>query len=122
MFQAKVVLRWLHEHNIGFSKVSVYETNKGFHFYLDLEYSLHEWEILLIQALLGSDFKRETLNYFRVRNDERHWNVLFKEKRQFLTNKLLSWERESIKSKKIEKTLTEYLVFLKKEVEILHEQ
>jgi hypothetical protein len=33
----------------------------------------------MIQLLLGSDYKRELLNFERVVNGEKDWNVLFQE-------------------------------------------
>jgi hypothetical protein len=61
--------------------VDVKETRKGFHFRVMTEEDLEAWEVLVLQAILGSDFKRELFNYLRVRKGLRNWNILFNKKK-----------------------------------------
>jgi hypothetical protein len=60
----------------------VKETRKGYHIRLILSFpfKLSRYEFVLIQSLLGSDWKREMLNYFRVKNGLKDWNILFNKK------------------------------------------
>jgi len=79
--------------NINVTNVTVYETTKGFHILINIDNpEIVEPEIPFIQALLGSDLKRETLNYIRVLNNERNWNILFTLKEN-INNKSLSIEK-----------------------------
>lgn len=63
--------------------------HNGWHVTLETKYMLENWEIVIFQALCGSDWKRETFNYIRVKalpmmrdwqraSWEQNWNVLFK--------------------------------------------
>jgi len=58
------------------------ETKKGYHVRLsiDFPFDYRDEDIVFIQLLLGSDWKRELLNYFRVKNGISKWNVLFNKK------------------------------------------
>ena len=61
----------------------------GTHVLIKTKPVLRDWEILTLQAIMGSDWKRETFNYIRVKAItenprgwereywERNWNVLF---------------------------------------------
>jgi hypothetical protein len=55
------------------------ETRKGYHVRLiiDFPFKVTSEEIVLLQLLLGSDWKREMLNYLRVKNGIEDWNKLF---------------------------------------------
>jgi hypothetical protein len=55
------------------------ETRKGYHLRLiiDFPFKVTSEEIVLLQLLLGSDWKREMLNYLRVKNGIEDWNKLF---------------------------------------------
>jgi hypothetical protein len=55
------------------------ETRKGYHIRLiiDFPFKVTSEEIVLLQLLLGSDWKREMLNYLRVKNGIDDWNKLF---------------------------------------------
>lgn len=59
-----------------------YSKNGGIHIYGIPKKPITETEAILIQALLGSDIKREHLNYRRLMHDARliEWNILFDEK------------------------------------------
>lgn len=66
--------------------VSCYETNKGFHFYLEnkQEY-MSAKDCLIWQLILGSDIYREIFNYQRILTQKLNgedWNVLFELKKQ----------------------------------------
>lgn len=83
--------------------IEVYNTNRGYHVYIDVENKLELEDIIFIQAVMGSDFKRECFNWSRIKKpymDKTKINVLFKEKklpkakptyeiRNFATEKLL---------------------------------
>lgn len=61
---------------------SVTETAHGYHVRLHTAATLEDFEIILIQLMLGSDWARECWNYGRVLNGESmaEWNVLFQKK------------------------------------------
>jgi len=58
------------------------ETRKGYHVRLELDFSFdfNDVDIVFLQLLMGSDWKRELLNYFRIKNKISSWNVLFNKK------------------------------------------
>ncbi|RLF40497.1 MAG: hypothetical protein DRN12_05295 [Thermoplasmata archaeon] len=61
----------------------IYKTNNGWHHYIGVDNKLTDLEVVLVQALMGSDFKRECFNYLRVKSGKfsyDDWNVLFKRK------------------------------------------
>jgi hypothetical protein len=63
-----------------------YRTNGGWHHYIGVENRLSDLELCLIQALMGSDFKRECFNFLRIRSGKfagQSWNVLFKRKYEY---------------------------------------
>jgi len=67
--------------DINVIDVQVHRTVKGYHMRILIDNpELCDPEIVLIQCLMGSDKKRECLNYLRVLNNTKHWNVLFKTK------------------------------------------
>jgi len=56
----------------------------NFHWIIEIEESLKPIEIVCVQALMGSDYKRECFNFLRARQlkgksklVKEHWNVLF---------------------------------------------
>ncbi len=70
---------------LGLQHVRAYSTRNGYHFYLNVDRTLTGPELVCIQALMGSDHKREALNFLRVHSGEypghdRSWNILFAEK------------------------------------------
>lgn len=84
--------------DLSYNSFEVYETNKGYHIYLDM--SEHEvfksnWACLTLQACLGSDYKREMFNLFRLETNKgktEYWNVMFKikynkEKQEWISEK-----------------------------------
>jgi len=79
---------------IRVSRIRALHTRKGWHVYIDLTNKLSDMEVVALQAILGSDWKREALNWRRAHRKEcKNWNVLFFEKRDILTNKVLSCEK-----------------------------
>lgn len=67
--------------------VSYRRTRRGWHVEVEVARRLHPWRVIAIQAILGSDYRRETFNLRRtarwselpaVARD--HWNVLFVQK------------------------------------------
>lgn len=69
-------LAWLDKKPRG---ITIYETTKGYHVYILLDRAVFLKDIMLLQALLGSDIKRERYNYSRYLNG-RWENVLFARK------------------------------------------
>ena len=62
------------------SQIRVYRTHKGYHFYVYLPEGrcmANAQNIILVQAILGSDWLRELRNYDRVMKGDAVWNVLF---------------------------------------------
>ncbi|MEO0303950.1 MAG: hypothetical protein ABIM64_01680 [candidate division WOR-3 bacterium] len=59
----------------------VFETCKGYHVYLKINGNFSYIEIIALQALLGSDYKREAFNLKRFRSGlGKEWNILFEKK------------------------------------------
>lgn len=58
------------------------KSRHGYHIWIDFEseMKLDDRDIVFLQLLLLSDWKREVHNWFRVKNKMPYWNVLFKEK------------------------------------------
>jgi hypothetical protein len=65
-----------------FTKTDVFTTKAGFHIYLYCANPLSRYDIILVQALLGDDYKHVLSNYQLLKANVplNHWNVLFKEK------------------------------------------
>lgn len=70
-------LEWLCEFH-KFERVGVFESNKGFHLYIDVADELTPVEIMLLQQLLGSDPNRELYNYTKWKWGFKKWQMLFK--------------------------------------------
>lgn len=70
-----------------FAKSSICKTKKGFHIRLFIKNKMTDKDICFVQMAMGSDYKRESNNYVRVRNHEDNWNVLFSQK--YASEKLL---------------------------------
>jgi hypothetical protein len=67
--------------------ISYRRTRHGWHVEIEVARRIHPWRVIAIQAVLGSDYRRETFNLRRtsqwsslpaVARD--HWNVLFSRK------------------------------------------
>jgi len=76
----EAVIRKLKEMGLKFTKGEVYfqKKSKTWHVYIWVE-SVAEIYLPFIQLLMGSDYKRELLNFERIYNGEKDWNVLFQE-------------------------------------------
>ena len=74
------VIEKLRAMGIKFTKGEVYFQKKSrtWHIYLWVG-SIAEIWLPMVQLLLGSDWNRELLNFERVVNGEKDWNVLFQE-------------------------------------------
>ena len=48
------------------------------HVMLNTDAFLEDLEVLALQAILGSDWKRELHNLCRIRRGQKNWNILFK--------------------------------------------
>lgn len=66
---------------------SVYRTRRGWHIEVEVKRRWHPWRVIAVQAILGSDWRRETYNLRRVAAwralpgfARRRWNVLFDRK------------------------------------------
>ena len=80
--------------NIKIKDFEVYETKNGFHIKCKAENITHPLEIIILQLLLGSDWKRECLNYVRYKKIGERFekmNYLFGAK--FENNKVASKEK-----------------------------
>ena len=81
-------IRWtLDTLNLTLQDYQQYETAKGYHLVLEIKEPLEPLCIVLLQALCGSDLRRETFNMARVLklSDaptfwQTRWNVLYEEK------------------------------------------
>lgn len=67
--------------------VSYRRTRHGWHVEIEIARQMHPWRVIAIQAVLGSDYRRETFNLRRTSQWSRlpavarkHWNVLFSRK------------------------------------------
>lgn len=86
------------------TKVKVMQTKKGFHTYLYVQspkFKIQSMDIVALQSLLCSDWKRESFNFIRVvssRGNRRllseGWNVLFESKWKTKLGEPLSKEVE----------------------------
>jgi hypothetical protein len=67
---------------ITVKEVKVNQTKKGFHTLLKIESEkfLLDNDIVALQAILGSDYKREAFNLFSVKQGMINWNQLFSRK------------------------------------------
>jgi hypothetical protein len=65
------------------NSITVCKTKHGYHVYLKSLVKLRPYEIIFLQAVFGSDFKREILNWHRcvrLKLSTDMWNVLFTQK------------------------------------------
>jgi hypothetical protein len=111
---------------IGFLKltdVKVKQTKKGFHTYLYIEspkIPLNSIDLVALQSLMNSDYKRESFNFLRVKSNvglfNNEWNVLFSQKWENTPNnesKIMSIESDRYDLKSL--FLAENQVFIPKE-------
>lgn len=91
-----------------FTNWECYETAKGLHVYMLIEEDINEKELILIQALLGSDINRELFNLIRFLRSGKSKNVLFKRKRS--SDGYISKEEVTPLSLKIEMMIGEVVI------------
>lgn len=67
--------------------VSYYRTKAGWHIEVHVSRRVHPWRVVAVQAILGSDYRRETFNLRRTARwrdlpavARARWNVLFTNK------------------------------------------
>jgi len=95
--------------------LQVYKTKRGYHVYANIKSKLKQFEMLLIQSLLDSDFNREILNFLRAHKKGNAGNYLFDFK-SFWTDYNLKSHRERVRKPLLEKQLLN--IMKNKEVEI----
>lgn len=64
----------------------VQRTRHGYHVQLEIRNKVNDFEIIILQCLMQSDYKREMFNLLRVHSGKfpkQSWNVLFKKKWSF---------------------------------------
>ena len=67
-------------------RVKVHHTKNGFHARLICDNQIDPVKAAFIQALLGSDYRRELCNLLKIERGAKSWNILFK--RKWKTDKL----------------------------------
>lgn len=81
------------------------ETKHGYHIVVKFssDLKLDNKDIVILQLILMSDWKREVFNWLRVIGNLTNWNVLFNKKYRLVNNKLkeISTESNDIKIKEI---------------------
>jgi hypothetical protein len=87
--------------------LEVTRTKHGWHLYLEVRNKMCDLDVVFVQLLLGSDFRRECFNYRRVQLGLRDWNFLFSEKYN-ANNELIGWEKSMPELR--EKIMSEILV------------
>lgn len=79
----KIVVNIFNLH-IDFEQSKWAKTKKGFHLYLYIDNNMKEEDICFFQLAMGSDSRREMLNWFRLKYGKdflkENWNVLFSKK------------------------------------------
>ncbi len=83
----------LYEFNWWVTKFKVFETKKGYHFYIYYESKrkIEDIEILYMQQTLGDDYCRAGFNLIRVVEGNcstEEWNVLFIDKEKITKNSI----------------------------------
>ena len=61
-------------------RVKVHHTTNGFHARLICDNQMDPVKAAFIQALLGSDYRREMCNLLKIERGAKNWNLLFKKK------------------------------------------
>jgi len=61
-------------------KVKIHDTVNGFHARLTCDNQIDDVKAAFIQALLGSDYRREFCNLLRIERGSHNWNTLFRQK------------------------------------------
>lgn len=72
--------------DVDFARSSISSTLHGYHIYLGINSNtkIDDRELCFMQAVMGSDWRREILNWMRITRgaawQKRNWNVLFMKK------------------------------------------
>lgn len=69
---------------------NVVKTRRGYHIELEIKNKVNDYELVALQCLMQSDYKREMFNLLRVHSGKfpkQSWNVLFKKKWEIALNK-----------------------------------
>jgi len=96
-----------------FYQIEIYETTKGYHFYLWSEGETPSpIQQVLIQLALGSDYRREIFNYKRVWSKKipARWNLLFQSKYDEKGKRVSREERTNNAIRLEEEIMTLYMV------------
>ena len=67
----------LYYFNINSCEVEIKETNKGYHIRITVPKEIDDKSIVILQAVLGSDWLRELRNLSRILAGDKSWNILF---------------------------------------------
>ena len=69
---------------LDINSVKIEKSHSGnYHITFEVQNNLNDFEIVAIQAMMGSDYKRECYNLLRVASGKfknKEWNILFKKK------------------------------------------
>lgn len=99
-----------------FYQIEIYETTKGYHFYLWSEGDTPSAvQKVLIQLALGSDYRREIFNYKRVWSKKipPRWNLLFQSKYDHKGKRVSKEEKTDNALRLEEEIMTLYMVKIK---------
>jgi len=70
----------LNSYNIKILRMASYETEKGIHYFIEIDRDLSAEETNMMQFLLGDDHTRVKINQWRLERGIEHWNKLFDRK------------------------------------------
>ena len=76
---------------------AIKKTKKGWHMEIPLKKDLPDFIIGYLQALMDSDYKRETFNLIRILSKTEYtWNILFNKKYRMKNGKLKLVSKEQV--------------------------
>jgi hypothetical protein len=106
---------------LNITDIKVYDTTHGYHIYLIIANPITRYEVLLIQLLLGDDYKHSLSGFNELRQNMplASWNKLFTQK--FFLNQvgqIFKASEETFNQELSEKTLIFLTSQIKKEVEL----
>ena len=88
--------------------IKIRETSSGFHVYLSIDRLLTAEDVIILQLILGSDYKREIYNLKRLRQLGKWENILFTYKLRF-SDSYISQEESTYKARELgERFIEEY--------------
>jgi len=65
---------------ISVKDIEVYDTKHGYHIYIYTDNIFTNVDIIILQLLLGSDYRKEFYSYLKLKNGSSNFNVLFERK------------------------------------------